>query len=116
MARSSTEVEYRAIAHATIESLWVQSLMRENDIILPQQPLLWYDNIGATYLTANSVFHARTKHMEIDYHFVREKVQQKTWKFASYPVKTNLLMVSLNQSFLQDLPSSVTSSTCTRPR
>jgi hypothetical protein len=78
VARSSTEVEYRAVVHATIESLWVQSLMRENDIILPQQPLLWFDNIGATYLTANSVFHARTKHVEIDYHFVREKVQQKT--------------------------------------
>ena len=74
MAHSSTEVEYHAVAHATAKSLWVQSLMHEIGIILPQQPLLWCDNIGATYLTTNPIFHAGTKHVEIDYHFVREKV------------------------------------------
>ncbi|KAK9061505.1 hypothetical protein SSX86_018687 [Deinandra increscens subsp. villosa] len=76
VSRSSTESEYKAIGDAVVEILWLESLMRELGFVSDSPPVLWCDNLGATYLSSNPVFHARTKHVEIDYHFVREKVAQ----------------------------------------
>jgi hypothetical protein len=77
VSRSSTEAEYKAIANATAEIIWVQTLLRELGVPCPPAASLWCDNLGATYLSANPVFHARTKHIEVDYHFVRERVARK---------------------------------------
>ena len=77
VSRSSTEAEYKALANATAEVIWVQSLLDELEVYQSKVPVLWCDNIGATYLSANPVFHARTKHIEVDYHFIRERVAQK---------------------------------------
>ncbi|XP_019186544.1 PREDICTED: uncharacterized protein LOC109181247 [Ipomoea nil] len=74
VARSSTEAEYKALADVAAEVTWVVSLLRELGLHFGQSSTLWCDNLGATYLCANPVFHARTKHVEIDYHFVRDKV------------------------------------------
>ncbi|GKA17967.1 retrotransposon protein, putative, ty1-copia subclass [Tanacetum coccineum] len=74
VSRSSTEAEYKALANGTAEAMWVQSLLKELRVCQSRPPVLWCDNLGATYLTANPVFHARTKHIEVDFHFVREKV------------------------------------------
>jgi len=52
-------------------------LLRELGVSLHKPPSLWCDNIGATYLTANPIFHRRMKHVEVDYHFVRERVAMK---------------------------------------
>jgi histone deacetylase 1/2 len=52
----------------------ISSLLKELGVTQRCAPVLWCDNLGATYLTANHVFHARTKHIEIDFHFVRERV------------------------------------------
>ena len=73
MARSSIEAEYKAVANASSELIWINSLLRELHISLPAL-ILWCHNIGATYLSANPVFHARMKHIEVDFHFIREQV------------------------------------------
>ena len=78
IARSSTESEYKAIANATAEVLWIRSLLHEIGFPLTQKVILWCDNVGEIYLTANPMFRARTKHIEIDYHFVREQVSNGT--------------------------------------
>jgi len=74
VSRSSTEAEYKALANATAEVMWVQKLLTELRIDHPLAARLWCDNLGAKYLSANPVFHARTKHIEIDFYFVRERV------------------------------------------
>jgi hypothetical protein len=74
VSRSSTEAEYKALANGTAEAIWIQSLLKELHIVQPRAPVLWCDNLGATYLSSNPRFHARTKHIEVDFHFVREKV------------------------------------------
>jgi hypothetical protein len=74
VARSSTEAEYRAMAVATADLFWLRMLFKDLCIPLFCTPILWCDNIGALALASNPVYHARTKHIEVDYHFIREKV------------------------------------------
>lgn len=70
VSRSSRESEYKALANATTEVIWLQLLLGELGIYQFRPPTLWCDNLGATYVYANPVFHARTKHIEVDFHFV----------------------------------------------
>jgi histone deacetylase 1/2 len=65
------------MANATTKIIWVEALLRELKVSLHATPCLWCDNLGATYLSANPVFHAHTKHTEIEFHFVRERVASK---------------------------------------
>jgi histone deacetylase 1/2 len=77
VSRSSTEAEYKSLANATTEMIWVEALLNELGVKLREKPCLWSDNLGATFLSANPVFHARTKYIEVDFHFVRERVAAK---------------------------------------
>lgn len=75
VARSSTEAEYRSVANTAAEISWVCSLLTELGFTLPATPVIYCDNVGATYLSANPVFHSRMKHLALDFHFVRQNVQ-----------------------------------------
>jgi hypothetical protein len=77
VSKSSTEAEYRSLAFATAELRWLRMLFQELDLYLHSPPTLWCDNLGALALASNPVYHARTKHIEVDYHFIREKVVNK---------------------------------------
>jgi hypothetical protein len=54
--------------------IWIEALLAKLGVKLKEKPSLWCDNLGATYLSANPIFHARTKHIEINFHFMRERV------------------------------------------
>jgi hypothetical protein len=77
VSRSSTEAEYKEVANASAQLIWIEVLLRELGISLAQSPILWCDNLGATYLMVNPIFHRRMNHVEVDYHFVRERVASK---------------------------------------
>ena len=75
VSRSSAEAEYKGVANGVAESCWIRNLLLEMDIPLQRATVVYCDNISAVHLSSNPVQHQRTKHIEIDIHFVREKVQ-----------------------------------------
>ena len=77
VSRSSTDVEYRAMASTAAKLSWFRTLFKELHVYLHHIPVIWCDNVSAIALSANPVFHSRTKHLEVDYHFTREKVLRK---------------------------------------
>ena len=78
VARSSAEVEYCAMAFTTAELTWLSYLLWDIGVPLNDPPCLFCDNLNALHLTVNPVFHSCTKHIQFDYHFVKEKVAQGT--------------------------------------
>ncbi|KAI0520011.1 hypothetical protein KFK09_007476 [Dendrobium nobile] len=74
VARSSTEAEYRALAAAASDVLWLRRLMENFQVPQSQPTPIFCDNISTLALTHNPVFHARTKHIEIDHHFISDHI------------------------------------------
>jgi len=86
VSRSSIEAEYRSIATVLTEVLWLQSLLHE--LHLPtSQPQIFSDNLGVVLLSANPIMHSRTKHFELDLHFVRDYVQQHKISLVHLPAR-----------------------------
>jgi hypothetical protein len=78
VSRSSTKAKYKAVANIAAKVMWAKSLLQDLGINLTATPTLWCDNIGATYFVVNPVFHACTKHVKVDFHFVQDRVADKT--------------------------------------
>ncbi|PKU78146.1 putative mitochondrial protein [Dendrobium catenatum] len=78
VSRSSTESEYRALASATADTIWIKRLLVEFRIPHVSPVDIFCDNTSTITLANNPVFHARTKHIEIDQRFVRDHIQTGT--------------------------------------
>ncbi|GJW33755.1 ribonuclease H-like domain-containing protein [Tanacetum coccineum] len=74
LSRSSAEAEYRGVINAVAETCWLRNLLRKLHTPLTPATLVYCDNVNAVYLSCNPVQHQRTKHIEIDIHFVRDLV------------------------------------------
>lgn len=71
--RASTEAQYRALAYTGL--IWVRQLMSELHILVIHPPLLLCDNVCAIFMTKNPVVSTHSKHIALDFHFIREHVE-----------------------------------------
>ena len=90
VALSSTEAEYRAASSTTCEIVWLRRLLEELGCPQTGPTTLRCDNESCIALARNPVFHARLKHIEIQYHFIREKLLDETIDVVYCKTEDNL--------------------------
>ena len=91
VSKSSTEAEYRAMSQACSEVVWLHGLLSELGFPQTTPTSLYGDNTSAIHLAANPIFHERTKHIEVDCHFIRDAFEDKV---ISLPHVTSNLQVA----------------------
>ncbi|GJZ61679.1 copia protein [Tanacetum coccineum] len=85
LSRSSAEAEYRGVSNVVSESCWLRNLLLELHCPLQKATLVYCDNVSAIFLSGNPVQHQRTKHIEMDIHFVSEKVARGEVRILHVP-------------------------------
>ena len=75
VSKSSAEAEYRSMSHTTSELVWLEGLLQDLNVFVPQPINLYCDNTIAQHIAKNPVLHERTKHIKLDVHYGRENVQ-----------------------------------------
>lgn len=102
VSKSSSEAEYRAMASIVCELQWLTYLLKDFNVPYDSPSLLYCDSQSARHIAANSSFHERTKHIELDCHIVREKLQQKL--FHLLPVSSSQQLADCLTNPLDPLP------------
>ncbi|KAG8068948.1 hypothetical protein GUJ93_ZPchr0005g14512 [Zizania palustris] len=102
VSRSSAEAEYRAVANAVAETSWLRQLLQELHSTPSRSTIVYCDNISAVYLSTNPVQHQRTKHIEIDLHFVRDRVATGSVRVLHVPTTSQFADI-----FTKGLPTAV---------
>jgi hypothetical protein len=100
--RSSAKVEFCAVANGVAEACWLRQLLVELHNPLSWATLVYCDNVSAIYLSTNPVLHQRTKHVEINLHFVHERVAIRDVRVLHVPMTSQFVDI-----FTKGLPSSV---------
>ncbi|KAM1686822.1 hypothetical protein ACFX2K_034872 [Malus domestica] len=98
IVRSSTEAEYRAMVATACELIWLKRLLSDLRFINTTYMSLICDNQAAMHIAANPMFHERTKHIEVNCHFVGAQVQtQVIWTIfmQSHDQRANLFTKAL---------------------
>ena len=90
LSQSSTEAEYKAVSSTAYELLWLRNLLHEFGVSVSHLPVIYCDNSGATYLSANPIFHSRMKHLALAFQFIREQVQNGTMGVTHVPTGDQL--------------------------
>lgn len=102
VSRSSAEAEYRGVANTVAETCWIRNLLLQLRQPISRATLIFCYNISSVYLSANPVKHQRTKHVELDLHFVREKVALGEVKVLHVPTAYQYADI-----FTKELPSTL---------
>lgn len=102
MSRSSAEAEYRAVANVVTETCWFRQLFQELHHPTSKAIVVFCDNVNAQYLSTNPIQHQRTKHIEIDLHFARDKVALGEVKVLHVPSTSQYADI-----FTKGLPSTL---------
>lgn len=100
VSRSSAEREYRSLATTTAEIVWLMGLFTELNASIKQPVDIMCDSKVALQIAANPIFHEMTKHIEIDCHFIRDKIKEgriKTHHIGTEDRQTNLLTKGLRR-------------------
>ena len=88
VALSTTEAEYIAATEAAKEAIWLKGLLTELQV-LRQDVILYSDSQSAIHLCKNPVFHERSKHIQVKYHFIRDMIAQDVFKLKKIPTEFN---------------------------
>ncbi|KAG5870629.1 hypothetical protein JTB14_023084 [Gonioctena quinquepunctata] len=92
VSRSTTESEYIAASDAAQEISWLRIFLRELGIDILEPTKLFMDNQSAIRLVKNTEYHKRTKHIDVKYHYIRERAEDNTLLFVMLHQKINLLI------------------------
>ncbi|KAK9048015.1 hypothetical protein SSX86_033024 [Deinandra increscens subsp. villosa] len=110
ISRSSAEAEYRGVANVVAELCWIRNLLLELRRPLTRASIVYCDNISAIYLSGNPVQHQRTKHIELDIHFVHEQVQRGLVRVLHVPSRfqiADIFTKGLPRILFEDFRSSL---------